>query len=454
MGAELVVQRRDLWVRNQTGDPVIEIATDTDRLVRVIVGYTSAPTPGPIASGDGYVFTLRPSGLRGLDSLYLLGLVSPATLRTLLRLSVVWRHGSFADRISDEELGTPQKEQEIAHRVSQCDTRAMKERGSGVETGSWRRRRILALIPVLVVMIAGCSRSTSTSTNHNASNKHNESTNHNSEPVPTVTRITPPTGSTSGGTTVTITGTGFTGATKVTFGIVAATRYTVVSDTQITAVSPAEAPGIQNIHITTAGGTSEPVVAVDPFIYVTSVPTVTGVAPPTGSTAGGTTVTVTGTGFTGAAKVTFGAVAAASYVVVSDTQITAVSPAQAAGTRDIVVTTAGGTKTAVAAVDQFSYVVPVPTVTGVAPPTGSTSGGTTVTITGTGFTGATKVTFGILAATQLHGGLRHPDHRSFTSPSRRHPRHRRDHSGGDQVGSDGSRPVHLQGIKVRGPSDP
>ncbi len=311
----------------------------------------------------------------------------------------MWRYGSLPIGSLNEVLGPPPREQEIAHGVWQCDTRAVKEWGRRLETGSWRYRGTLALIPVLVVMIAGCSRSTSNSTNHTASTNHNESTNHNSEPVPTVTRIAPPTGSTAGGTTVTITGIGFTGATKVTFGAVAATSYIVVSDTQITAVSPAQAAGIQNIHVTTAGGTSEPVVAVDPFIYVRPVPTVTGVAPSTGTTAGGTTITIAGTGFTGATKVTFGAVAATSYIVVSDTLITAVSPAQAAGTRDIVVTTAGGTNTAVAAVDLFSYVVPVPTVTGVAPPTGTTAGGTTVTITGTGFTGATKVTFGAAAAT-------------------------------------------------------
>jgi len=242
-------------------------------------------------------------------------------------------------------------------------------------------------------VIAGCSSPTNTSTKHNASSHRNP------VPVPTVTGITPPTGTTAGGTTVTITGTGFTGATKVTFGAVAVTSYTVVSDTEITAVSPPQAASIQNIHVTTAGGTSEPVVAVDPFTYVTPTPAVMGIAPPTGTTAGGTTVTITGTGFTGATKVTFGAVAATSYTVVSDTEITAVSPAQAAGPRNIVVTTAGGTGTPVVAADSFTYMASVPTVTGVAPPTGPTAGGTTVTITGTGFTGATKVTFGAVPAT-------------------------------------------------------
>src|ERR1019366_7947378 len=62
-------------------------------------------------------------------------------------------------------------------------------------------------------------------------------------PAPAVTSISPSSGPTTGGTTVTITGTNFTGATKVGFGAVAATSFTVVSSTEITAVSPAQAAG-------------------------------------------------------------------------------------------------------------------------------------------------------------------------------------------------------------------
>ena len=73
------------------------------------------------------------------------------------------------------------------------------------------------------------------------------------------------------------------------------------------------------------------------------VPVVTGISPTSAALAGGTIVTITGTGFTGATKVDFGAVAATSFTVVSDTEITAVSPAQAVGTHDVLVTTPGGT---------------------------------------------------------------------------------------------------------------
>jgi lysophospholipase L1-like esterase len=63
-----------------------------------------------------------------------------------------------------------------------------------------------------------------------------------------------------------VTGTGFTGATKVAFGAVAATSFTVVSSTEITAVSPAQAAAAHNIYVTTPAGTSTPVMG-DLFTY-------------------------------------------------------------------------------------------------------------------------------------------------------------------------------------------
>ena len=83
-------------------------------------------------------------------------------------------------------------------------------------------------------------------------------------------------------------------------------------------------------------------------------PAVTGVSPSFGPTTGGTNVRISGTGFSGATKVLFGAVAATSYTVVSSTEVTAVSPAQAAELYNVYVTTPGGTSTEVAA-DEFTY---------------------------------------------------------------------------------------------------
>lgn len=86
-----------------------------------------------------------------------------------------------------------------------------------------------------------------------------------------------------------------------------------------------------------------------------------------------------------AASVTIGGVAVTNLTVVSDTEITATTPAGAVGTADVVVTTLGGSDTLE---DGFTYEPlppPVPTITAIAPDTGSEEGGDSVTITGTGF---------------------------------------------------------------------
>ncbi|MEZ0581349.1 IPT/TIG domain-containing protein [Nocardioides sp. MH1] len=214
--------------------------------------------------------------------------------------------------------------------------------------------------------------------------------------VPAVKAIAPSSGPTAGGTTVVITGTGFTGATKVTFGSAGpATSFTVDSPTQVTAVSPpAATTGRRLVTVTTPSGTS-PYLDAARFTYTTSRPAVTSITPAAGPTTGGTTVVITGTGFTGATKVTFGSAGpATSFTVDSPTRVTAVSPpAPTTGRRLVTVTTVGGTSPYLDAA-RFSYTAARPAVTGITPAAGPTAGGTTVVITGTGFTGATKVTFG------------------------------------------------------------
>ncbi|MGA2037309.1 MAG: IPT/TIG domain-containing protein, partial [Acidimicrobiales bacterium] len=101
--------------------------------------------------------------------------------------------------------------------------------------------------------------------------------------VPTVTSISPTSGTTGGGTSVTVTGTNFTGASAVHFGSTAATGGTVKNATQITAVSPPESVGTVNVTVTTPSGTSATSSA-DQFTS-TSTPTATVPGAPTGLTA-------------------------------------------------------------------------------------------------------------------------------------------------------------------------
>ena len=218
-------------------------------------------------------------------------------------------------------------------------------------------------------------------------------------PVPVVTGLSASLGPIAGGNTITIYGSGFTGATKVGFGPANSTHFTVVNDTTITALVPAQAAATHNVVVTTAGGTSADV-AVDLYTYLPPAPVVTGLSTSSGPTTGTNTVTITGTGFTGATEVAFGPVNSADFTVVNATTITAVAPPEPAATHNVAVTGPGGTSAVVAA-DRYTYVVPapVPAITGLSTSTGLTTGGNTVTITGSAFTGATKVAFGPVSAT-------------------------------------------------------
>ena len=137
-------------------------------------------------------------------------------------------------------------------------------------------------------------------------------------------------------------------------------------------------------------------------------PTVTGVSPAAGPLAGGTAVTITGTGFTGATAVDFGMTRGNQRGRRLGDADHGHQPGGAAGTVNVTVVTPGGTS-ATSSTDHFSYVA-APTVTGVSPAAGPLAGGTSVTITGTGFTGATAVDFGTTAATSVVVSLGHADH--------------------------------------------
>ena len=209
----------------------------------------------------------------------------------------------------------------------------------------------------------------------------------------TVTSVSPAIGSASGGTSVSITGTHFSGVTEVKFGTITATSFTVNSDTSITAVSPAGS-GSVDVRVANPGGTSV-ASAADLYTYTLAV-TVTGVSPAAGPALGGTLVTITGINLGGATAVKFGATAATLFTVSSSTSIRAVAPAGAVGTVDVTVTTPAGTS-ATSAADRYTYVL-APVIKTVKPASGAKAGGTAVTITGANLGSATAVTFGGSAA--------------------------------------------------------
>jgi IPT/TIG domain len=198
---------------------------------------------------------------------------------------------------------------------------------------------------------------------------------------PTITEIAPASGLV--GTVVTITGSALTDASAVRFGGVDVEPggFTVSSDTQITATVPPNATS-GPIGLVTPDGAAKSTSA---FTVVVP-PSITGMSPTSGPT--GTAATITGSALADAPAVRFNGtdVQASGYTVNSVTTITAIVPAGATS-GPVSVTTPGGT----AEGPSPFAVVPPPSVDMVSPASGAV--GSTVTITGSGFTGATDVRF-------------------------------------------------------------
>ncbi|HLJ96611.1 MAG TPA: IPT/TIG domain-containing protein, partial [Gemmataceae bacterium] len=149
--------------------------------------------------------------------------------------------------------------------------------------------------------------------------------------APIITALSPSSGLSQGGTTVTLAGSHFTGATTVSFGGLA-TSFTILSDHVITARAPAHVAGSVDVTVTSLSGTSATSPA-DQFSYVATLPPpgppkVIGLGPTSGSTAGGDTVVLVGSNFTGATAVAFGGTPAASFTLLSDSAIRAITPPQ------------------------------------------------------------------------------------------------------------------------------
>jgi len=197
---------------------------------------------------------------------------------------------------------------------------------------------------------------------------------------PTITDFSPPAGSV--GDTVTINGVGFASVSAVKFNGVRAS-ITSVSDTMITATVPRGAT-TGRISVTAQSGTSYTATNFVVGPYITSF------APSKGYP--GLSVTITGSGFTGATSVAFNSAPATDYTVVSDKKIIVTVPAYA-------------TTGPISIVTGVSYVITStnffvnPGVISFSPDSGPV--GSTVTITGSGFIGAWAVKFHGVAATSF-----------------------------------------------------
>jgi hypothetical protein len=183
------------------------------------------------------------------------------------------------------------------------------------------------------------------------------------QPAPTVSGITPTSGSYLGGTSVTaLAGTGFLAGATVTFGGSAATSVTVVSSTQITCTTPAHTAGAVNVVVTNPDLQSGTLVG--GYTYTgAGAPTISSVSASQtgaarGSTFGGYTLTIAGTNFAQGATALVGGQTCGGVVVTGTTSITCTIPAvNAPGAVDVVVTNPD-TQTVTSA-GGFTYTKPV-----------------------------------------------------------------------------------------------
>ena len=167
----------------------------------------------------------------------------------------------------------------------------------------------------------------------------------------------------------------------MTFGGTAAKSFSVVNATTIVAVVGSGASG--NVAVGTPAGTAT---SSGTFTYISALPPTISSFSPTSAT-NGNTVVISGTNLTGASSVQFGGVAATSFTVNSATSISAIVSSGASGS--VSVTTPGGTATR----SGFVYAAAAsPSISSFTPTTAFT--GKVVTISGSGFLGATAVTFG------------------------------------------------------------
>ncbi|WP_341882121.1 FG-GAP-like repeat-containing protein [Synechococcus sp. UW140] len=211
-------------------------------------------------------------------------------------------------------------------------------------------------------------------------------------PAPSVTSVSPSTGSPAGGNSITITGTNLAGATAVTIGGTAV-NFTVVSSTSITTTTPAHTAGAVGIEVTTVGGTNS---ANTLYSYV---PTVTQNLSNLANNA--TTLTITGTGFDPiAANNTVilssgtGTVTSATATQLTVTFITAPIEEEL---RAEVFTNGISSGNQV----EVSTIVLAPVIDSISPAAGPRAGGSTITIAGQNFINVTGVSIGGIAATNF-----------------------------------------------------
>ena len=173
-------------------------------------------------------------------------------------------------------------------------------------------------------------------------------------PIPTISGISPATGPIAGGTFVTVTGTWFVSGSVVTIGGVALVGATIVNSTTITGNTGVNTAGVVDVVVTNSNGVGTLVAGYTYTEVLAPAPTITSISPAMGDISGGSSVTITGTGFVVGTTVTIDGNSITSLTIVSTTSITGITPAGTVGAKNVVVSNVNGSDTLVGG---FTYVV-------------------------------------------------------------------------------------------------
>lgn len=213
-----------------------------------------------------------------------------------------------------------------------------------------------------------------------------------------VSKVEPAEGPTTGGTAITLHGTGFAGKTSVLIGGKPAIGVQILGDDQIIAITPPGAFGAATVHVVNERGAG---LQKKGFFY-TMAPSLESVSPASGPTGGGTQAIVHGHGFTKDSQVGIGGGVAAVVEVSSESTLKIVTPAGSAGPADVKVTTKYGQgNLAGGFVYSDDKGQAATKILSIAPAQGSLGGGTTVALIATGLVAVsdTTVLFGNKSAT-------------------------------------------------------
>jgi hypothetical protein len=210
-----------------------------------------------------------------------------------------------------------------------------------------------------------------------------------------VDSIDPAKGMTLGGETVTIYGEGFQPGTAVMFDGSAGLFTFVLGPDRINVTTPPHPPGLANVTIILPD--ERIVVLENGFLYYNNV-SITEVNPAQGPAAGGSPITVKGSGFSADTKLLVGDSLAINTEVVDDGTILALTPGGEPGPVDVFVSNESG----IGKLKDGYLFTDAPRIDTIVPTAGPVAGGQTVTFTGAGFVEPLEVRFGMEISTQLN----------------------------------------------------